>query len=135
MKRANRTRRRGKLEEQEELVFARVESVADIARVAAASIGMGQPVYLIRYKKGNNSAIIGMLAVLRDYYTLYGIPMFYYYECKREEKECSTSNYLAFKLDEDGEKVELTNKNMPGHIMIPILNLTSPPEFLQVKGR
>jgi len=131
----DRTRRRERSEEQEELVFAKVETVADIARVAAASISMGQPVYLIRYKKGGSSAVIGMLAVLRDYYTLYGIPMFYYYECRKEEQECSTSNYLAFRLDEEGEKVELTDRNMPGHIMIPILNLSSPPEFLQVKGR
>lgn len=115
---------------EESLEFTRVSSLSDIARAAAASIGVGQPVYLLRYKRRDGRHVVGMLAVLRDYYTLYGVPMLYYYECEPDDAKCAESNYVAFKLDESGERVELTNRSVPGYIMIPILNLELPPSFL-----
>ncbi len=110
------------------ILMIKVESIADIARITASSISMNQPTYVIRIKMGPGKAILGSMAVFRDYYSLYGVPMLYYYECK--EKECLESNYISFKLDEAGEHVKLTSTSVPGTIMVPIINLAEPPAFL-----
>jgi len=108
----------------------RVKRVEDMARIAAASISMGQPSYFIRLAQGDR-VILGMLAVFRDYYSLYGVPLFYYIECGGDEG-CVKSSYVAFKLDELGESVEYTNSNKPGTVMIPIIELAEPPSFIEV---
>ena len=105
-----------------------VESIADIARITASSISMNQPAYIVRIKMGSNKVILGSMAVFRDYYSLYGVPMLYYYECR--DDECKSSKYVSFKLDEMGEHVKLTNNNIPGTIMVPIINIEKPPEFI-----
>ncbi len=110
----------------------KVKSISDIARVAASAITMGQPTYLIRFSM-QGKTIIGMLAVFRDFYDLYGVPLFYYYSCEKDNEECKRSNYISFKLDESGENISLVNSNIPGTVLIPIINIEEIPEFLRKK--
>ncbi|HDD25682.1 MAG TPA: cren protein [Acidilobales archaeon] len=109
----------------------RVKDFNDLARMAASSIAFGQPTYIIRYVKDDKTTIYGILAVFRDYFKLYGIPLFYYYvdEGNRISLE---ANYVLVKTDSDGEHIELSKGTKPGYIAIPIINLKEFPTFLQV---
>lgn len=108
----------------------RVKNLGDMARVAATSITMGQPSYFIRFET-RGRVLLGMLAVFRDFYTLYGVPLFYYIECGGDEG-CRSSPYVAFKVDEMGESVEYSNSNKPGMVMIPVVDLEEAPPFIEV---
>lgn len=109
----------------------KARSLADIARIAATSITMGQPSYFLRLRLGDR-IVLGMLAVFRDYYSLYGVPLFYYIECDGSDSECAGASYVAFKVDELGETVEYTSVNKPGMVMIPVVELEEKPPFIEV---
>jgi hypothetical protein len=114
----------------EEIVAIKVASPNDIVRLAASSISLGQFTYLIRFSI-NGKKILGTLAVFRDYYDMKGIPLFYYIDC--HDSECGESKYASFKIDESGEKVKFTNKNIPGTIMVPIIEFKQPPPFIGIE--
>ncbi|MCD6278904.1 MAG: cren protein [Desulfurococcales archaeon] len=110
-------------------IKVRVKSFADLARMAASSIALGQATYIIRYVEGSNT-IYGIMAVFRDYYKLYGIPLFYYY-VDSEGKIPEDKNYVLIKTDASGELIEFSRGSKAGYIVIPIINLYEPPDFIK----
>ncbi len=111
----------------EKLVPVRVSKVNDLARMAASIAMLGQSTYLVRFKLGDGRVVYGLIALLRDYYDLYGLPILYYAVVEsggHEEK-----NYLLVKIDEQGEHVEFADGARPGWVSIPIVNLAEKPRF------
>lgn len=114
-------------EELRKVVAVRVNDISDIARMAASVMTLGQPMYIIRFKH-DNKYIYGILAVFRDYYNYYGIPMFYYYV--DEDNKYANAKYLLLKADESGERVEAAKGSRPGWVSIPVVELKEKPAFL-----
>ncbi len=106
----------------------RVASMNDLARLAASSVAMGQITYVVRIFK-DEEVIYAVLAVFRDYYRLYGIPIIYYY-VDTERKYPVDGNYLLVKADSEGEIVEIGKGGKPGYVVVPIINLAEIPDFL-----
>lgn len=106
----------------------RVSRLADLARVAASIISLGQPAYILRFPHGGR-LVYGLIAVLRDYYNYYGLPMIYYYVAGEGEdrRECT---YILVKVDERGEHVELSKSTRPGWVPVPIVDLAEKPPFM-----
>jgi len=113
-------------EQNERLVPVRVSSIHDLARIAATIISLGQPAYLVRYSNDDGKKIYGIIAVLRDYYKLYGLPMLYYYV---DSNQLGEGNYLLVKVDDQGEHVEVSKGTKPGWIAVPIIDLAEKPAF------
>ncbi|HIQ03460.1 MAG TPA: cren protein [Desulfurococcales archaeon] len=112
----------------EKALAIRVNSLNDIARFAATISTLGQPIYILRFKV-NGKYVYGILAVFRDYYKYYGIPLFYYYVTDRGSEH---ERYLLIRTDETGERVELSKGVRPGWVAIPIITLTEKPEFIDI---
>jgi len=106
--------------------LVKVKDIKDLGRFVASVVSLGQPAYLIHFEH-DNKHIYGFLAVYHDYYNLYGLPLFYYYE---SDKQLS-GNYLAVKMS-DREEVMVTDGVKPGWVAVPIINLQSKPEFLTI---
>jgi hypothetical protein len=111
---------------EEKPVWIKIRKTEDLCRLAASIVTMGQPMYLVRIRR-NNEVYIGLLAVYRDYFKYYGIPIFYYTLC---EGLCTEKKYVSFKIDESGEKIEFTDKAIPGTVMIPIVEFETMPSIL-----
>ncbi len=112
---------------REKLVPVKVSSIRDIARMAATIIALGQSTYIVRFRKSGR-LYYGLVALLRDYYDLYGLPLLYY--CSREGGEGEEKkHYLLVKLDEQGEHVELSESTRPGWVAVPIIDLAEAPRF------
>jgi len=110
------------------LIPVRVKGLSDLARIAANIIALGQPAYIIRFKSSKKGVVYGLIAVLRDYYNLYGLPMLYYFideEGKQDDK-----HYLLVKVDDSGEHVELSRSTRPGWVPVPIIDLEEKPKFM-----
>ncbi|BEP18227.1 hypothetical protein PYJP_15790 [Pyrofollis japonicus] len=114
----------------EKLVPVKVSSIHDLARIAATIISLGQPAYIIRFNN-NEKKIYGIIAVLRDYYKLYGLPMLYYYV---DTDKLGDGNYLLVKVDDQGEHVEVSKGTKPGWIAVPIIDLAEKPSFFPELG-
>ncbi|HDI02025.1 MAG TPA: cren protein [Ignisphaera sp.] len=99
--------------------------------MASSVAAVMQPTYIVRYKSDNGKTILGFLAVFRDYYNYYGIPMFYY--VVDEDDHFKEAKYILVKLDESGERVEPSRTTKPGYIAIPIINISSAARFLLPK--
>ena len=112
---------------EEKLIPVKVSGIHDLARIAASIITLGQPAYLVRFTSRNGSKVYGIIAVLRDYYKLYGLPMLYYYV--DSEGRLGDGNYLLVKVDDQGEHVELSKSTRPGWVAIPIIDLAEKPPF------
>jgi hypothetical protein len=111
---------------ENKLIPVRVSSINDIARIAASIVSLGQVAYVVRFRE-NGKTIYGLIAVLRDYYNLYGLPMLYYYV--DEEGKLSDGNYILVKVDDQGERVELSKSTRPGWVPIPVIDLAEKPRF------
>lgn len=109
----------------ENVIAIKVKGLEDIGRMAASLVTVGQPTYILRFKSGDRH-VLGILAVFRDFYKYYGVPMFYYYVTS----EPGDGNYVAVKSDEAGERVEVVKGPRPGWVMIPIVNLSEKPPFI-----
>ncbi|RLE59745.1 MAG: cren protein [Thermoprotei archaeon] len=112
-------------EEIKPMVKIKLESLNDLARFASSTTSMGHITYVVHYIE-NNKHYYGVFIVYRDYYRLYGIPMFYYIE--REKPLEGT--YILFKTDEAGEHIEISKGTKPGWVAIPIVNITEKPKIL-----
>jgi len=112
--------------EFEKVVAVKVSSLNDLARMAATIVSMGQSTYILRYSD-EGKTVYGLLAVFRDYYKYYGLPMFYYHVAEGEERG---ENYLLLRSDEAGENVVMAKGPKPGWITVPIIDVEKPPEFL-----
>lgn len=104
-----------------------VESLDDLARFMASAAGIGQPVYALCFDH-NGLCYVGVIAIYRDYYKWYGIPVFYYYESKTS----ICGKYFLVRSEEGGEIIRVSNGIQPGWIAIPIIRLKSKPPFLKL---
>jgi hypothetical protein len=111
----------------EKLIPVKVGSINDLARIAATIVTLGQPAYLVRFTSSSGKKIYGIIAVLRDYYKYYGLPMIYYYE--DSDGKLGEGNYLLVKVDDSGEHIEVGRSTRPGWIAIPIIDLAERPPF------
>ncbi len=109
----------------EKLIPVKVASINDLARIAATIASLGQPAYLLRFRE-NERKIYCIIAVLRDYYKLYGLPMLYYFI---DEGSLPEGNYMLVKVDDQGEHMEISQGTRPGWIAIPIIDLAERPYF------
>ncbi len=115
----------------DKVVGIKVSSINDIARFAMSLVSLGQAPYIIRFRK-ENKVIYGLLAVFRDYYKYYGLPLLYYYVVSNPS-EHDGKNYILIRSDEAGEKVELSEGTRPGWIAIPVLDIEAIPDFLNIE--
>ncbi len=105
----------------------KLKSIRDLARMAGSTTLMMQPTYVVRYRNSKGRLVMGFLAVFRDFYNYYGLPLFYY--CLVDDSY-TDGNYLIVKSDESGERVELSKSPRPGFVSVPIVDLDEAPEFL-----
>ncbi len=116
------------MELTEKLIPVRVNRINDLARIAATIITLGQPAYLVRFDGAGGKKVYGIIAVLRDYYKYYGLPMIYYYV--DEDGRLGDGSYLLVKVDDQGEHIEVSKGTRPGWVAIPIIDLAEkPPMF------
>jgi len=113
---------------REKLVPVRVESLNDIVRMAASIAMLGQSTYIVRVKMGGGRRLYGLVALLRDYYDLYGLPLLYY-TIVEDGGENDDKHFVLFKVDEQGEHVELSRGMRTGWVSIPIIDLAELPSF------
>jgi len=118
-----------KVNEIEPMKAIEVSDLSDLARLAAHLSSLGQPVYIVRFKdeKSEDEYVYGVFMIFKDYYNLYGIPVFYYCKSKRQG-----GNFLSVRFDETGEKVEICNESRTGWLCIPIINLSKRPSFIEL---
>lgn len=109
------------------VIKLRVRSLNDLARMAASVVALGQPTYIVRFRNSGKT-VYGLLAIFRDYFNLYGLPLLYYYV--DEEGKYPEGNYVLIKGEESGERVEVSKGVKAGYISIPIVELVEVPEFL-----
>ena len=112
--------------DSKKLIPVRVSDIRDLARIAASIVSLGQVAYIVRFRS-NNKTVYGLIAVLRDYYNLYGLPMLYYYVDDRGR--LGNGNYLLVKVDEQGEHIELAQSTRPGWVPLPIIDIAEKPAF------
>jgi hypothetical protein len=105
-----------------------VDSLSDIARLATsmASYAIVMPIYRCFE---SDLVYYFIQTTYRDYYKYYGIPIIYYFRSKPTEDE-QRYKYVLLKVDESGEKVELSDRSRPGWAAVPIINLKSKPPFM-----
>ena len=115
--------------ETEVAVAVRVSSLGDLARLAssAAHMMVVMPIYRFRYR---GKVVYVIQTIYKDFYKLYGIPVIYYHVSEDDGLEASKAKYLLIKVDEMGEKVEITDRTKPGWIGVPLVNLESKPPFI-----
>jgi len=118
-----------KAEELRKVICIELTSFEDLARMAATVMMLGQPTYVVKFNS-NGVDIYGMLAVFRDYYNFYGIPMFYYYVDREGKLKDKKGNYIVVRSDETGERIEISRGSKSGWATIPIINLKSKPAFI-----
>lgn len=114
--------------EEEKLIPVRVKKINDLARIAAMIVALGQPAYIIRFKSRDDKLAYAIIAVLRDYYKYYGVPMLYYYIDENGVLK-GDGSYLLVKVDDQGEHIELSNSTRPGWVAIPVIDLVEKPPF------
>ncbi len=112
-------------EQVKPMVKVKLQSINDLARFASSTTSMGHITYIVHFEE-NDKHVYGVFIVYRDYYRLYGVPMFYYIEL---EKPLS-GKYILFKTDDAGEHLDIDDRTKPGWIAIPIINLTEKPREL-----
>ena len=116
-----------KVERLKGIESLKVDSLNDLARFAASMVALGQPVYVIHFQDGGKH-IYGVFAVYHDYYDLYGIPLFYYYESDSE----LDGRYILVKAEEPKETIQISNGTRPGWLTVPIINLKEKPVFIDL---
>lgn len=113
----------------ERVVKIRVRDFSDLVRLAASGMTMGQPTYIIRLTPRDGVCVYGIMAVFKDFYRYYGIPLIYYWldeGCKIP----TDRNYAIVRSDETGEHVELSRGYKAGVINVPIINIQEIPGFI-----
>lgn len=118
------------MEGLDKVVGVRLKTFNDLVRLSASSVAMGQSTFILRIKNENRN-IYGVLAVFRDYYRMYGLPLLYYF-IDVEGKIPEEANYVLLRSDESGEKIEFGRGSKAGYVTIPIINVAEAPEFIQV---
>ncbi len=114
------------IDKVDKVIPIRVSSLNDLARMAASVAALGQPTYVLKYREEGGKVVYGILAVFRDFYKYYGVPLFYYYVSDKDVD----GSYLIVRTDESGERVEISKGSKPGWISIPIIQLSEKPPFI-----
>ena len=117
------------MRELDRVVGIRLKSFKDLVRLSASSITVGQSTFILRIHGAENT-IYGVLAVFRDYFKLYGVPLLYYFIDKNSEVP-EDANYVLLRTGDDGERIEFSKGSRAGYVTIPIINVAELPEFLQ----
>ncbi len=112
------------------VVKIRLRSIKDLVRLAASSIALGQPTYILRYREEGNVLAYGVMAVFRDFYKLYGVPLFYYV-LDREGCVPEDANYALLRSSNGEERIEFSKGTKTGYVIVPIINVEELPEFLR----
>ncbi len=111
------------------VIGVRLKAFEDLVRLSASSISIGQSTFILRID-GDKATIYGVLAVFRDYFKLYGVPLLYYF-IDEESSVPKDANYVLLRTSDDGEKIEFSKGSKAGYVTIPIINVVELPEFLQ----
>jgi len=109
-------------------VKVRVKSISDLVRMAASSIALGQPTYILRHEKGGKT-LYGIMAVFRDFYKYYGVPLFYYVVDEKGTVP-REANYALLRSTDSEEKIEFSKAAKTGYVIVPIINVAEMPDFL-----
>jgi hypothetical protein len=117
------------MEELDKVVGIRLKTFNDLVRLSASSIAMGQSTFILRIRNGSRN-VYGVLAVFRDYYRMYGLPLLYYF-IDSEGKIPEEANYVLLRSDEGGERIEFGKGSKAGYVTIPIINVAEVPEFIK----
>lgn len=115
----------------DKVIGVRLASAKDLVRLAASSAASGQSIFILRMRHGD-SLIYGVLAVFRDFFKLYGVPLLYYFVDDSGEIP-PQANYASLKVEGDVETIKFGVGAEAGYISIPIINLERPPEFLNLE--
>lgn len=113
-------------EVQKALVFE-VSSLADLARLAASMVAYGLVMPIYAYSDGGSIRLF-VQSDYRDYYKQYGLPIIYMYAASSDE--IGKGKYVLIKVDETGERVEVSDKARPGWTSIPIIWLKGKPSIM-----
>jgi len=110
-------------------VAVRVSSLGDLARLASSTAHMMvvMPIYRFRYK---SKVVYAVQTIYKDFYKLYGIPIVYYHVLEDDGLEASKAKYILIKVDEAGERIEVSDRVRPGWVGVPLVNLESKPPFI-----
>lgn len=114
----------------EKVVTVRVTGLADLARLAVAPAAhfMVMPVYRFKWR---GRVVYMVYLSFKDYYKMYGVPLVYYYTRPVEEDvPDDIAKFLLVKVDEFGERVEISGSSKTGYVSIPIINLAEKPVFI-----
>jgi len=117
------------LSEVGKAVKVRVKSINDLVRMAASSIAMGQPTYILRYER-DGETLYGIMAVFRDFYKYYGVPLFYYV-VDNSGSVPKDANYALLRSSDSEERIEFSKAAKTGYVIVPIINVTEMPNFLE----
>ncbi|ADI32440.1 hypothetical protein [Staphylothermus hellenicus] len=113
--------------EIEKVIPIKLNSLNDLVRLAATISSPQTTMYILRFKY-KNKLVLGVLGVFRDYYKLYGLPMFYYYILKKEDAEkIIDKSYII--ISSNNEKIEFSKHPKPG-LSIPMITLAKKPLFI-----
>ncbi|MEM4810402.1 MAG: hypothetical protein QXS92_00650 [Thermofilum sp.] len=112
-------------EQMGRVIPLKLRALGDLARLVGSTMTMGHPSYLIHFAE-QGKHVYGVFIVFRDYYRLYGVPMFYYVISEKE----LPGNYLLYRSDESGEYVEVSKGIKPGYVAVPIGKLREKPQLL-----
>lgn len=116
------------MEEVQKARVVEVSSLADLARLAVAMLSFAVLLPIYRYQEGDEEVYF-VQTTYRDYFKFYGIPIVYLYRT-RPLTEPEKAKYVIIKVDESGERVEISDRTRPGWTSIPIITLRGKPDFL-----
>ncbi|MFP3081043.1 MAG: hypothetical protein RXR09_05955 [Acidilobus sp.] len=106
-----------------------MSSLPDIARLASSMVSYSIVMPIYRYVE-NGYTYYFIQTTYRDYYKFYGIPIIYFFRSRFNDEELKYK-YVLLKVDETGERVELSDRSRPGWAAMPIVNLKGRPSFIQ----
>jgi hypothetical protein len=114
--------------ELEKVIPIKLSSLNDLVRLAATISSPPQvTMYIIKFLH-REKLILGILGVFRDYYKLYGLPIFYYYIANKDEtNKIINSNYII--ISTDHEILDFSKKPKPG-LSLPMITLAEKPPFI-----
>ena len=107
-------------------VVVRVLSLSDLVKIAAIGAARMAVLPIYRYA-GKGKTVFFIQTVFKDYYKLYGLPLIYYYTASGENRQ---GKYVLVRVDEEGEKMEISDRSRPGWVTIPIIDLAELPPFM-----
>ncbi len=119
--------------EVEKALAIKMNSLRDLVRLAAS---LSSPphivIYIWKFKLDDNRVVLGVMAIHRDYYKYYGLPIFYYYIVEGEEAETIwNSNYIIISTSDEGIRFSKTPKPA---LSIPLIGLAEKPPMIPDLG-